>query len=152
MISSSHTKVFCKEIFSPPIVPHLRSPSTQAFKFAFFPCLASRITAFLHFAHLSVWVGWLSVVFPSVCYCPLEEISFGCLWVQKSNRYLMVSTFVSRFLSLLRTHQTQQSTKSPMSPKPDTVTSPMMQKRVTRKSADFSDQARYSGVARSNPP
>ena len=99
--------------------------SYRSFQICFSPCLASCITAFLCFTHLSVWVGWLSVVFPSVCYCALQEISFGCLSVQKSNCCLTVSTFVSRFLSLLvRTHQTQQTTKSPMSPKPDMAMSP----------------------------
>ena len=75
------------------------------FPFLFSLFLPFLFTAFLRFTHLSVWVGWLSVVFSSVCYCPLEEISFGCLSVQKFNRCLTVSTFVSRFLSLLRTHQ-----------------------------------------------
>ena len=69
-------------------------------------CLFSLpFTAFLCFTHLSVWVGWLSVVFSSVCYCPLEEILSGCLSVQKYNCCLTVPTFVLRFLSLLRTHQ-----------------------------------------------
>ena len=110
--------------------------------FSVFPFFPLPFTAFLRFTHLSVWVGWLSVVFSSVCYCPLEEISFGCLSVQKYNRYLTVTTFSRGFFLCSAHTKTQQSTSSP---KLDTVTSPMTQKRVTRKSADFRWTAKTDG-------
>ena len=86
--------------------------------------------------HSSVWDGCLSVVFLVVRYAHSRNLVLAAFRSKRFNRSLTVYPFVSRFLSMLRTHQTQQSTSSP---KPDTgtVTSPMTQKRVTRKSADF---------------
>ena len=63
----SQLKCFLQRDFFPSY--HTSSSfSYKSFQTRFFPCLASHITAFLCFTHLSVWVGWLSIVFPSVCY------------------------------------------------------------------------------------